>query len=1383
MTWRRGLRWLIMVLLALIIVVLAAMLAVDTAPGRRFLIDRVEQLAPESGLRIKVGRIEGSIYGKARLRNLELHDTKGRFLHADTVDLDWQPWRLVVRNALDINTLIAPRVMWERMPELKRSDPPRPMLPDFDIRIGALRIDELTLGPAIAGEQRVARVEGSADIRAGRAMVKADARLRDGADRIVIDLDARPDDKLFALTADVTAPAGGVLARMGGFDETITAAVRGNADAPGIWSGALVAKGAGGRSVADVDIVVRDAERIRLNGTVDVPTFTDGMLARMAPNGATISADGTFVARRWDGAATATTDTVRVGTTGRVDLAANRFDALRVDARLLRPAALMKGMDGRDVRIRALIDGPMASPRAEYLVDADQLRFGRTVLSGVNARGVARQLPDRTLLPVALRVARVSGNGPMAEQLLGGLRADGTLTLKNGILTSDRIAVQSARINGHVVVLANLNRGTYDVAFNGALPGYEIPGLGRIDLTSDLKVVPAAGGGTAVQGTARAVVRRLDNGFFRTLTGGLPVLETGVRLGPDGVLRLPNLVLRSPLLTLRADGYRRADGTFQFTGSGHHRDYGPVTATIDGPIDRPRVALVLARPVPSAGLAGVKLNLIPSAAGYAYTAAGQSTLGPFTSVGTILLPRGGQTVIAIDRVTVAGTSARGRLVPVTGGLAGTMDVAGGGLDGTLKLAVVGGVQEIATNLVANNARFPGPPPITLRKGRVVATIRLVPNAMTVDAAVTAEGFRRGSLSLARLAGSARMIGGRGFVRGSFVGTRGRDIAVQFLAKVAPGAIDLDAGGSIAGRPVRLEKTAMIRATRDGGWRFSDVVLLHGGGKAEVDGVFGGQAMALDATLNGLPINLLDIVWPDNRLGGRISGTVRYADAGAAPPTGIAELKIAGLSRTGLSGTIKPVDVAMNAALTRDSMAVRATFGDSGKTFGRMQMRVHPLPAGGTLAERVMRAPMFAQVRYGGQVEPLWAMTGIPTLAISGPVQIGADLSGTLANPQVRGAMRTENARVESIQSGTVLTDVRAVGRFDGSRLDLIQLAGKTKGDGTVTGTGQFLIAPEQRFPFDIRLQANRALLIERDDFVARVTGPIRMQSGASGGLISGDVRLDSGTFRLGRATAANALPVVRVVERNTPTDLADPPMPTSPWRLALNVDARNQFTVTGMGLESEWAAGVQVGGTLAEMRIVGEADLVRGDYTFAGRRFALEEGHIRFTGRNPVDPSLDIRAVSDITGLDATITIGGTGQRPDIRFSSVPALPEDELLSRILFGSSITDISVAEAAQLAASVASLRGGSGSGLDPINALRRGLGLDRLRILPANTALGSGTSVAAGKYITRRLFVEIVTDGQGYSATRAEYQVTRWLSILSAISTVGRQSVNVRVSKDY
>jgi translocation and assembly module TamB len=173
---------------------------------------------------------------------------------------------------------------------------------------------------------------------------------------------------------------------------------------------------------------------------------------------------------------------------------------------------------------------------------------------------------------------------------------------------------------------------------------------------------------------------------------------------------------------------------------------------------------------------------------------------------------------------------------------------------------------------------------------------------------------------------------------------------------------------------------------------------------------------------------------------------------------------------------------------------------------------------------------------------------------------------------------------------------------------------------------------------------------------------------------------------------------------------------------------------------------------------------------------------IRFQGESPPNPLLDIHAQANVQSLSASVNVGGTGLKPEITFSSIPAMAQDELLSRILFGTSITNLSAPEALQLASAVAALRSGSGS-LDPINALRKAVGLDRLRIVPADVATGQKTAIAAGKYITRKLFVEVVTDGQGYSATQVEFQMTRWLSLLSTVSTIGRTSASVRVSKDY
>ena len=218
-----------------------------------------------------------------------------------------------------------------------------------------------------------------------------------------------------------------------------------------------------------------------------------------------------------------------------------------------------------------------------------------------------------------------------------------------------------------------------------------------------------------------------------------------------------------------------------------------------------------------------------------------------------------------------------------------------------------------------------------------------------------------------------------------------------------------------------------------------------------------------------------------------------------------------------------------------------------------------------------------------------------------------------------------------------------------------------------------------------------------------------------------------------------------------------------------------------MGLSSEWQADVHVRGDTTTPQIFGSAEVVRGTYDFAGKRFDLSRGRIRFNGETPIDPQLDIIATGDANDVSATISIGGSALHPQISFASVPALPEEELLSRILFGSSISQISAPEAVQLASALASLRGGGG--LDPINKLRSAIGLDRLRVLSADPTIGRGTSLAVGKYLGRRFYVELVTDGHGYNATSIEFRLTRWLSLLATISTLYDESVSVKVSKDY
>ena len=151
--------------------------------------------------------------------------------------------------------------------------------------------------------------------------------------------------------------------------------------------------------------------------------------------------------------------------------------------------------------------------------------------------------------------------------------------------------------------------------------------------------------------------------------------------------------------------------------------------------------------------------MAPTVAGYDYRASGGSRLGPFTSNGQILLPKGGRTTIAIAALDVMGTTARGNLRADPGGFTGKLTLAGGGMAGNLLFSPVGGDQKIEAHLTANGVRFAGPPALSVQSGRIDGTILLAEGATSMDGVVVARGLaERGDPAVA--ADRQRQIGQR-----------------------------------------------------------------------------------------------------------------------------------------------------------------------------------------------------------------------------------------------------------------------------------------------------------------------------------------------------------------------------------------------------------------------------------------------------------------------------------------------------------------------------------------------------------------------------------------------------------------------------------------------
>jgi translocation and assembly module TamB len=224
--------------------------------------------------------------------------------------------------------------------------------------------------------------------------------------------------------------------------------------------------------------------------------------------------------------------------------------------------------------------------------------------------------------------------------------------------------------------------------------------------------------------------------------------------------------------------------------------------------------------------------------------------------------------------------------------------------------------------------------------------------------------------------------------------------------------------------------------------------------------------------------------------------------------------------------------------------------------------------------------------------------------------------------------------------------------------------------------------------------------------------------------------------------------------------------------------------VRGPELDTEWKGDLNVGGTSLDPILTGRLQLVRGSFRILNVRLEAVKGTIIFDGGDEIDPLIEIVGETEKNDVVARVTVSGRALAPEIAFSSEPPLPQDEILARLLFGKTPTELSAVESVQLAAAVARLaRGGGGGGLDPVGWLRETLNVDTLDVTSAEGTEG-GSVLSVGKYVTEDVFVSLnqgLTDNT--SSASVEVELTDNLTLESEVGRDAEGSLGLNWKWDY
>ena len=576
--------------------------------------------------------------------------------------------------------------------------------------------------------------------------------------------------------------------------------------------------------------------------------------------------------------------------------------------------------------------------------------------------------------------------------------------------------------------------------------------------------------------------------------------------------------------------------------------------------------------------------------------------------------------------------------------------------------------------------------------------------------------------------------------------------------------------------VRLSRPSTITYA-DGGVRLDVGLTTGSGGRVDLRGTASATDLGLQGEIERLPIGLARIAVPDLTFEGTVGG--RFALRGSpAAPSGTYDISLAGFRDTTWRSQVPSVTANFQGSLNGRTTDVRARI-EAGQLMRLTIDGSLPLSATGPL-NLAVRGPVDLDLLEGIALEP--------TTDISGRLAVDIRVTGSAQQPNASGSVDLGNISVNDHLRGISASRIRGQVRLAGRTVTLNGITGNFGGGGTLAAAGSVTLDPAAGFPGNLTLTAKQIAVNQGEGLARGIIGADIRMSGplARAPVIGGTVTIVRMDINIAERLPSTA-ETIDVTHINVPARLAEyfpaPPDPNASRapafdaKLDLTVSAANQINVRGLGLNAEFRGSFKISGTTSAPVILGGLDLRRGTFDILNQRLTFDHGTIRFV--DDFDPILDLVALTRAGSVTAYVTVTGTGSNPRIEFSSEPTLPQDEVVSYILFRKATASLTATEAIMLADAVASLSGGGSSGL--LDRIRKSLGLNRLGV----TGDGEGgTSLEAGGYAAENVYVGVT---QGTTAASSQVQVTvdvtDSINLNANVGADGSSSLGLGVEWDY
>ena len=1425
----KAFRWFGAAVGMLIAVLLAGFGLLQTPAGKTWLATTITQKIGDPDFTVAIETLSGIVPFRLMVDRIEIGDRDGVYLTLHDVALDVSAAALLA-GRLHIRSLSFAEIDMARLTTAPSTTPLTeylnvPHLP-ISVVLDRLSIGRLALAPPVLGESVVATVAGSAQVAGATAHVALDLHRTDGtAGNIALAMDLAGSTPVMNLRLDASEPTGALLDRLLGRSDRPPLALSLNGTGPlADWHGRLSASaGSLARFDADLTLAVTTETILGASGTAALAPLVPAEFAPLLGDRVGLSLRATFGDRIVLNSLSVATAAGTVSGDGAFGGPKKDVEAhLRANMPELSPLARLLGTNlAGAASVTAEVKGTESRPALALNLSGAEIRLGSSGAERVEAEVSATPTgvldnPDARIEFAAK--GRIEGlvtpegvavppelSRDIDWSLAGNVARDGSavdLTSLSAGGTGLALSGAGRLGEGGQTVEGQLRLSIADLRPFSGLAGH--PLAGSLELAADAERESTAGFKASLQGSAKGL--RTGTPAADALLGDATTITGSLQRAPAGTLIVDKLAMVGAAANLSGNG-RFDPASYQLAaaltlelpqlkpvGSALGTEMaGALTAKIDaeGALDHLRIVSKVEGNDIAAG--GARIDRLRLAAQVADLAEAKAALdGTFRAYGfdgtltvAAQLEKDSELVLPRFRLTAADSAVEGSLrVALATGLAR------GSISG--RVPDLGRFSRLAGTPLGGN--------LALNAGLDARGGQLLSLSVT-GTRLTAGSRGKAEFTTVNLALNTPRPGRVAFQADA----KGHPLTVALAGDggFEPGRIEARLGrltGSLGSDRLFLEQPLTL-SKRGADLAFSGLAFDFGGGRITGNGGVRGESLSLALNVANLPIaSAAQLMgYPKARgtltIATTLGGTLRV-------PRGHIALNARGLSlATSTHSHLPTLGLGMDGDWNGRNIDLKGQVtglkGDTISLAGSVPLLLTPSPFGISVPPT---GRLGLQLQGAGQLEHLADLLPLGEDRVSGHFSADVSVDGTVASPSANGRLKVSDARYENFATGAVLTNMQAELVGDRDHFTLASLAAGDSANGSLKAQGNVVLKGPSGPTATLSGTLANFRVAARDEAVATASGTVSITGPLTAPKVAAPLTIDRADINLPESLPPSVV-VLKVVRINSktgkqpPTAAAAAQPPALPATLDIKIDMPGNIFVRGHGLDSEWRGKLAITGTSAAPAINGSLEQIHGSVDFLGKTFTLTRGTITFDGTDKLDPALDIVAEASTADITAQVNIGGLASAPTVTLTSTPVVPQDEILARVLFGKSVSQISAGEGLQLAAAAASLAAGGPGVLD---RLRGGLGLDWFRLGSStsgpttgtlnpggrsNSATG-GTALSAGKYIAPGVSVGV---SQGISPPTSkvtvEVEVRPHLTVGGEAGQSGSTGLGVNWSYDY